>query len=201
METQSPPPCLCVITGTTAISLGSIPLGLPSWEHLPPGHPSACPICPLAFLLQIHSCFPQGTKKRRHNRKHDSSQQFVHPTVCDLLRCPLTISFPFPIYLFTWNLLEKNKGVWGNQLRHAFSASLILLLWYLGEKFASVSSVPFREWMKEGMCEWKVKVLVTQSCLTLCDPMDCSPPGSSVYGILQARILEWVAISFSRQKY
>ena len=40
--------------------------------------------------------------------------------------------------------------------------------------------------------------LVTQSCLTLCDPMDCSPPGSSVYGIPQARILEWVAISFSR---
>ena len=37
-----------------------------------------------------------------------------------------------------------------------------------------------------------------QSCPTLCDPMDCSPPGSSVYGILQARILEWVAISFSR---
>ena len=33
---------------------------------------------------------------------------------------------------------------------------------------------------------------------TLCDPMDCSPPGSSVHGILQARILEWVAISFSR---
>ena len=37
-----------------------------------------------------------------------------------------------------------------------------------------------------------------QSCPTLCDPMDCSPPGSSVHGILQARILEWVAISFSR---
>ena len=36
------------------------------------------------------------------------------------------------------------------------------------------------------------------SCLTLCDPMDCSPPGSSVPGILHARILEWVAISFSR---
>ena len=36
------------------------------------------------------------------------------------------------------------------------------------------------------------------SCPTLCDPMDCSPPGSSVLGILQARILEWVAISFSR---
>ena len=39
---------------------------------------------------------------------------------------------------------------------------------------------------------------VTHSYLTLCDPMDCSPPGSSVHGILQARILEWVAISSSR---
>ena len=40
---------------------------------------------------------------------------------------------------------------------------------------------------------------VTQLCPTLCDPMDCSLPGSSVRGILQARILEWVAISFSRR--
>ena len=56
-------------------------------------------------------------------------------------------------------------------------------------------------------CSWKLvaalplnesQVLVAQSCPTFCDPMDCSPPGSSVYGILQARILEWVAISFSR---
>ena len=39
---------------------------------------------------------------------------------------------------------------------------------------------------------------VTQSCLTLCDPMDCSPRGSSVHGILLARILKWVAIPFSR---
>ena len=37
-----------------------------------------------------------------------------------------------------------------------------------------------------------------QSCPTLCDPMDCSPQGSSVHGILQAKILEWVAISSSR---
>ena len=38
---------------------------------------------------------------------------------------------------------------------------------------------------------------VTQSCLTLCDPTDCSLPGSSVNGVLQARTLKWVAISFS----
>ena len=40
-------------------------------------------------------------------------------------------------------------------------------------------------------------MLVAQSCPTLCDPMDCNLPGSSVHEILQARILEWVAISFS----
>ena len=44
----------------------------------------------------------------------------------------------------------------------------------------------------------KVKVLATQSCLTLCDPLDCGPPGSSVHGILQARILEGAAVLASR---
>ena len=51
---------------------------------------------------------------------------------------------------------------------------------------------------KPAILNRKVKVLVSELCLTLCDPIDCSPPGSSVRGILQARILEWVAISFSR---
>ena len=41
---------------------------------------------------------------------------------------------------------------------------------------------------------------VTQSCLTLCDPLDCSLPGSSVHGIFQARVLEWGAIAFSNQE-
>ena len=42
-------------------------------------------------------------------------------------------------------------------------------------------------------------VLITQLYLTLCDPIDCSLPGSSAHGISQARILEWVAIPFSRE--
>ena len=42
---------------------------------------------------------------------------------------------------------------------------------------------------------------VTQSCLTLSDPMDCSLPGSSVHGIFQARVLEWGAIAFSTRDY
>ena len=48
---------------------------------------------------------------------------------------------------------------------------------------------------------WDATPSVSQSCLPLCNPMDCSPPGSSVQGILQARILVWVAISFSRGSF
>ena len=48
---------------------------------------------------------------------------------------------------------------------------------------------------KSCLSEW---VIVAQSCPTLCDPMDCHPPGSLVHGILQARIQEWVSICFSR---
>ena len=45
------------------------------------------------------------------------------------------------------------------------------------------------------------EVKVTQLCLTLCDPMDCSLPGSSVHGILQARKLEWVSMPSSRGSF
>ena len=52
--------------------------------------------------------------------------------------------------------------------------------------------VPRQAWKGEGERE------VSQSCLTLCDPVDCSLPGFSIHGILQVTILEWVTISFSR---
>ena len=58
----------------------------------------------------------------------------------------------------------------------------------------------WRGW--EGWMNWEDESEseneVSQSCLTLCDPMDCRLPGSSLHGILPARVLEWVAISFSR---
>ena len=61
-----------------------------------------------------------------------------------------------------------------------------------------IASGFFTSWAtREALQTPVVVVLVAQSCLILCDPMDCSPPGSSVHGILQARILEWVAIPFS----
>ena len=57
------------------------------------------------------------------------------------------------------------------------------------------------QWGKRGSVQHEVKKWseVAQSCLTLCEPMDCSLPGCFVLGILWARILEWVAISFSRR--
>ena len=54
------------------------------------------------------------------------------------------------------------------------------------------------QYMMASMCDEVKWSEVAQSCPTLCDPMDCSLPGSYVHGILQARILEWAAVSFSR---
>ena len=53
--------------------------------------------------------------------------------------------------------------------------------------------------IQEGgdICMYAAAAKLLQSCLTLCDPIDGSPPGSPIPGILQARTLEWVAISFS----
>ena len=62
--------------------------------------------------------------------------------------------------------------------------------------FVSITPSPFDNVFKWHSCVCKCSV--TQSCPVLCDPMDCSPPGSSVHGIFQARTLEWVAISYSR---
>ena len=53
-----------------------------------------------------------------------------------------------------------------------------------------------REALNPHKAVMKIKVLVTQSCPTLRDPLDCSPPDSSVHGVFQARVLEWGAIAF-----
>ena len=66
--------------------------------------------------------------------------------------------------------------------------------------FPSIEDSHWPENEPRGLLVIVVVVLVTQSCLTLCDPTDCSLPGSSVHRILQARILEWVAISFYRDR-
>ena len=70
-------------------------------------------------------------------------------------------------------------------------------LWELGKEAEEDVSILFRvnQWLSEYKFAAAAKLL--QSCPTLCDPIDGSPPGSPIPGILQARTLEWVAISFS----
>ena len=62
-----------------------------------------------------------------------------------------------------------------------------------GQNHLYVPSTQHTAWPQSCCC-----CVLAQSCLILCDPMACSPPGSSVHEIFQARILEWVAISFFR---
>ena len=93
-----------------------------------------------------------------------------------------------------------------------YSQALMLTM-HLPMCLSKASSKPFQDctlflWRSEqvetagnGHIKWGlcVRAKLLQSCPTLCDPMDCSPSGSSVHGILLARMLEWVAISFSRE--
>ena len=77
-----------------------------------------------------------------------------------------------------------------------FEGNLITELWFLN--LLSLNSSCWIQAISEVLelsCESESEV--AQSCLTLCDPMDCSPPGSSIYGIFQTRILEWIATLFS----
>ena len=69
---------------------------------------------------------------------------------------------------------------------------------FSGMKVYPIWTKLFKGNERENMRSRSVKVLVTQLCPTLCNPMDCSQPGSSDHGIFQARILEWVAMPTSR---
>ena len=108
------------------------------------------------------------------------------------------------IYLCLLHLLSIYHWVWEYALNMLYGT--VGAFWYQGVgKYLS----SFKSCQTQGVtyllgcfcifiCHWKVKVKVAQLCPTLCDPMDCSHPGFSVYGILQAGILEWVAVFFSR---
>ena len=98
-------------------------------------------------------------------------------------------SFPFLLIDFSGFQLLLTLECW--ELTHAFQTNSHFLF-----NPASVSfcySQP-KNPNEHGIC----CCLVTKSCLTLCDPMDCSSPGFSVHGICQTRILEWVALPSSR---
>jgi len=85
--------------------------------------------------------------------------------------------------LVPWPGIEPMSLVLGVESLNHWTTREALTYFYGGSEIAS------------SLLKWKWKSL--QSCPTLCDPMDYSPPGPSVHGILQARILEWVAMPFS----
>ena len=76
---------------------------------------------------------------------------------------------------------------------HIWQPSRLLCPWHSPSKNIGVGCHFLLQCMKV-----KSESEVAQSCLTLNNPMDCSPPGSSIHGVFQARVLEWGAIAFSR---
>ena len=88
--------------------------------------------------------------------------------------------------LTSWTFVGKVMSLLFNML------SRLVIAFLPRDKYLLIS------WLQSPSAEILSESEFTQSCPTLCNPMDCSPPGSSVHGILQARVLEWVAISFSR---
>ena len=93
----------------------------------------------------------------------------------------ITVKKWFIIKMLQMKILTKQRSINYNRLGHGCDS--VYQMEALGMTFSSL-------WESEKMAHL---------CPTLCDPMDCSLPGFSVHGILQARILEWVAIPFSRR--
>ena len=120
--------------------------------------------------------------------------QGIHKGTIPLdLKVPLTSIFQKLIGIF--NLVLSSR------LFH-LSHELILLIFFIHhDSLVFTRRGHIRSYSIDFLSEFNLtrnKVLVAQSCPTLCDPMDCSPPGSSVHGILQARILEWITMPSSR---
>ena len=112
---------------------------------------------------------------------------------------------PFQPLHSAFNRTNPREKPWpklSNAVTAPHNKNPMKMLWKSDSSINSATNIP---WAQKGRSisyseyrELKVKVSVAQSCPTLCDPTDCSPPGSSVHGVSQARILEWVAIPFSR---
>ena len=93
-------------------------------------------------------------------------------------------------FVFTFQVYWKPKQICNPWLCTLFQKIEVWLQYYTLQIYNTVIKI----FLRLCVC----CMLVAQSCPTLCDPMDCSPPGSSVCGILQARILEWIAMPSSK---
>ena len=110
------------------------------------------------------------------------------PTLSDPMDCSLPGSSIHGIF-------QARELEWG-----ATAFSKITINTLLMEKFVQLIFFIY-SLLLSSFGRVKVKVLVTHSCSILCDPVDCSLPGSSVHGLFQARVLEWGATAFSKIPY
>ena len=130
-------------------------------------------------------------EQRDKNRQSLSESRMIS-AILHLPARALVSPQDFGMKLLTWDVgmrmfTGKPSGTGTNNISKSLKMDLKYLIKVSGE-------IALRIWfLSYNMC-----VLVAQSCPTLCDPMDCSPPGSSVHGIFQAKIMGWVAILFSR---
>ena len=171
--------------------------------------------------MQTQPLSPPDTLSWLHHCRSSSSPWADCPLPISQCRCDLSFKVqqhlinPTQPRLFRW---KKGTFSRSESPMHALLVSYMFMLWLLKSclkwegkhkcfrivRCITVFSLQHLE-VHEGrdhnlslFLHESVKVLAAQSCPTLCDPMDTSPPGSSVHGLLQARILKWVAIPFSR---
>ena len=147
---------------------------------------------PFIFFLSLHGLWDLSSPTRNwtwsmavkvHSPNHWTTKDSLHP-FSFFLFCLLSWS--------QWMTQKKWKSAspyWENIRAN----SEVIALWW------RIISAPSGSDGKESACNAGVKSSeIAQSCPTLCDHMNCSLPGSSIHGTFEARILEWVAISFSR---
>ena len=145
----------------------------------------------LAWWATVHGVAKRQTRLSNYHLLNSHPFLFL-PSSLQKTRCLSPILHPCPVFL------PSSLGPCSNTVS---SLSCIFRLLSPGSYFTDknhTSGIPILWHILSEV----VKVLATLSCPTLCNPMDCGPPGSSVHGILQARILEWVARpSFRRSSW
>ena len=162
-------------------------------------------------LLQSH-CFPSSISASPSFKKHTFLSYFYHSASNGLFwselqdqQKPVRTDFSDVLIFFSYlceDALVKGENTWPlktitSRILWAPSQNAAFTLGGAPSACPSPSHPP--NYIEDGSNDTSPPVRVcSQSCLALCDPMDCSPPGFSVHGISQARIVEWVAISYSR---
>ena len=147
----------------------------------------------VSHAIQLFHSLPPPSPPAFHLSQHQGLFQWVDPShqVAEVLELQLQHqSFQRG---FRVDFLLRLTGLITFFSSGLFSNTTVQKHQFFGTLPSVLSSSHICTWLLER--PWSE---VTQSCPTLCDPMDCSLSGSSIHGIFQARVLEWIAISFSR---